>query len=587
MVAAVSFDEITRLLDRLASAKDMSPVVLKTANGTTSIEVAGVFGQKADAAAETNARVIAFISDCVCDASGSGAAQKAEAMLREASGQGGLTAAGCREVLERFSVPERDVEALELFTGQIAESALQSVQFASLPMAVRVAVMHGYKKGLEMLEGVVGLTEAEENGITPQCGLLSLDTLKLAQKTLGATVIAWCNAMRDSLPAGMRQEYQTTVLHAVRTLLQKSKPKLLVAFLDALTLGPLADVHVIQLANSKEFAQFDAAYPLPGGMDGKGPARRVALLREMLFETACRHIRFQKGLSVERLIREAANMLLHTNAPLSLASLQKLYLNSLLRDLPAVEDLRARASVKGFDAEGFHGDFVRDCIARRFSFTAEGFGKLENAIDREQAVARGKRDMEFFEQQKEALAQKMDGTANGAAADGSMDWRSPEVRGSVAMTEEDLNKGREIVMLAIPDRELRMAVTVLTNAAALALFEALFCKDPASGMELLGNHKHMETVYIPADQALRVKAMLYHDGARSMERHGEGDSEIPFGQISFTQFEYCLWLKQRSRKGNKEWQVNRVVVDSIQPFFVPAHLDAEPGDKNASGGQRG
>ena len=583
----MSFDEIARLIDRLASAKDMSPVVLKTANGTTSIETAGAFGQKSDGAAETTARVIAFISDCVCDASGSGAAQKAENMLREAAGQEGLTAARCREVLERFSVPERDVEALELFTGQIAESTLQSVQFAALPMAARVAVMNGYKKGLEMLEGIAGLAEAEENGITPQCGLLSLDTVKLAQKTLATTVAAWCNAMRDSLPEGMSREYQSTVLNAVRTLLQKSKPKLLIVFLDALTLGPLADIHVIQLSNSKEFAQFDAAYPLPGGMDGKGPARRAARLREMLFETACRHIRFQKGLSVERLILEAANMLLHTNAPLSLASLQKLYLNSLLRDLPAVGDLRPRANVKGFDAEGFHGDFVRDCIARRFSFTAEGFGKLENALDREQAVARGKRDIEFFEQQKEALEQKLEGAGNGsagrtqnggaAATDGSTDWSSPEVRGSVAMTAEDLNKGREIVMLAVPDRELRMVVTVLANVGALALFETLYCKDPASGIELLGNHKHMEIVYSPAEQAMRVKAMLYHDGARSMDRHGEGESEIPFGQISFTQFDYSLWLKQRSRKGTREWQVNRVVVDSIQPFFVPVHLNAEPG----------
>lgn len=568
------YTEVVRLLTCLEPFSDSSPVLLKD-SGTQKIFVeASLLDTLGPGARDAVAAVIDFAVRAIRDASGAEAADEAERMLREwADREKHLSAGYLRDLLEQHRLGAKLLDSLESFSKTMPADTLASLKFKEMPLPVRAAIMEGVQKAAEMMETIAGLPEMGDGELRPDSKVLRLETVQKVQKTMAQAIHHWGAAILAALPFGASRRVQVSVLSAIHTLLQATKPKRLTAMLETLTMGVVADIFTMQSAVIREVKQFADQYPLPAGMDGLGPALRLSFLEDLLFESACRYIRVQKGISVPRLVEAEAKMLVSSDSRVAFGSLQRMYLNGLLEDLPDVSELRARANVKGFDVDGLHGDFVRDCIARRFSFSIKGFGKVENAVEREQAVAAGKRDMEFYETKKKELEENQQ-QPNGDSAQ----WERPEARFSASMTEEDLKKARATVIHAIPDPTLRMAVTALANATSLGLLAAFFGTDPGAGILFRGTHKAVAMLFSPDDGTLSVSAMLFHDGLKAMSRINDEPDELDLGRISFTQLEYTAQLKPKRKQSDKDptrWRVSLVTVENIYPYFVPPSASPE------------
>ena len=560
--------EVARLLICLETLKDSSPVQLKDSENQKILIAATLRDILGTGAKDASAAITEYIVRVIRDASGADAANEAEGQLRAWAAQDKCIAAGrLRELLERHRLPPSVIKGLETFVESMPDNALASIKFEEMPLQLQVAVMEGVQKAAGMMETMAGLPEIEEGELKPDSKFVSLGTVQKVQKTLAQATQQWAAALLAGIPRGTSKHIQITVSSAIHKLLQATKPKLLTAMLEALTMGVAADIFTVQSFVIRELKQFADLCPIPAGIDCQSPALQRSLLDDLLFESACRYIRVQKGISVPRLLEAEAKMLVHTDPRIAFGSLQRMYLNSLLEEVPDVADLRARANVKGFDVDGLHADFIRDCIAHRYSFTVMGFGKLENAVEREQAVAAGKRDLEFYEAKK----REMDGKQQAVNAEPAQ-WERPEARFSASMTEDDLNKARSAILHAIPEPTLRMAVTAIANAAGLSLLASFFGKDPGAGVYLQGSHKAVKMQFSPADGTLSVSAMLFHDGLKAMARINDEPDELALGRISFTQMEYTAQLKPKRKKNESDptrWRVSKLTVDNVGPYLVP------------------
>lgn len=589
--------EILHLLALLEPFADTAIIVLKPGpEGSWSLEAERRFirrGGDADALAA----LIRVIGDAVFLDSGPDAADTAEKELWKKAGEKGeLAAAACRKTLIT-SLPDSICLPLQKFTEKMPKDSMQSLGFAELPLETRLAVMHGVEGAVVMMREVTALLEGDDSPYRPGVTSLALSDVERAQKVLAKAIKKWGEALLAPLSALGARRDMPFILAAVRRLIQFTRPKLLLAFIDALTATTVADIFTVQKHVTGELERFAAATPLPRGLDALSYAGLLKNLHELLFDAVCRHISYLKGITVKRLVEGEARMLLQSDIRLTLGNLLRLFFNNLLQDLPAGRELKMRASVKGFDHEGLHADFVRDCIARRDSFSIYGLGALRNAVDRERDVAGSKRDMEFFEQRMEEYAKAViarrgrelqnapdDPEAEELPLVEVPDWERPDVRHSPAMTPDDLKEGRETVMLGIPEIPLRMAVTALANQSALKVIEAFYRKDPGPGVAPRGQYKHMTMTFTPGANELAVSALLFHDTLNAAEREYDPVSvnEVPLGDISFTQIEYTVHLRPRRTPAGTAapgWRAGKVHVDSVFTYLLPCG-QRDPGGRN-------
>jgi hypothetical protein len=578
--------EIMRVLASLDPFADSALVALRPdADGARSLVAEGRSPRRGGDA-EMFSALIRHLGDAVLRDSGPAAAEEAEKLLRDkASRNGELSAAACREVLPAF-LPDSIRGPLADFAQKMPAETLAALNFSRLPVFLRLAVMRGVEEGTAMMRSVTALIEGEDSPFQPGRTYLPLADIRRAQKTLAEAVKSWDAAILASLPARRAGGDVAFILDAVRRLLQFTRPKLMLRFIETVTETPVADVFAVQKHVVAELERFAKTHALPRGLDAFSYARTLGRLHELLFEAVCRHIGYLKGITVKRLVQGEARMLMQSDIRLTVGNLLRLYFNDMIRDLPAARELKMRASVKGFDHEGIHADFMRDCIARRDSFTIHGIGKLRNAADREQAVAGGRRDLEFFEQRMEAYAKAVatrrertpdDGgdMEEGPEAVAPPEWDRPDVRHSPSMTPDDLKAAREGVMLGIPDVSLRMVVTALANQGSLRLLEAFYGRDPGSGVAPRGHYKQMTMTFTPGADELAVSALLFHDTLNAEGRGSAGAGsvdEAPLGDISFTQIEYTAVIRpRRSPEGNcgPGWRVAKVLVDTVFTYLLP------------------
>ena len=459
------------------------------------------------------------------------------------------------------------VSEVSRFAESMPQGALDAVKFEEMPPNFQAAVIQGVEKGVEMMTQVVDIAELDNGALRAGSKSVTVDAVRKAQKVLADSVRKWGNGILDALqPADPEREILFAV-EAVYTLTQAFKPKLLTSFLETMTSGSMADIFAVQGFVIKSIRQFASDNQLSPGIDAKTPVIRFSMLRHFLFEAACRHARRKKGLSVDRLIKQHAQSMLHSNYRDSLGSLLRLYLCGLLENMPNPSELKVRGNVKDFNADGLHAYFIRDCITKRCSFEIEAQGKLKNAHDREQEVARGKRELEFFEKR---LAEAESQPEQERAGDPST-WKRPEVRSSASMTKEDLETACDTFIRAVPDLPRRLSVSMIANLDSLDLPALFFGKDPAAGILLDGTQRHMEMSFSPTELSLSISAMLFHDRLRAVERTGDFESEVELHKSSFTQLDYTVFLRQQVYQDGKHapfWRVNKVRVDIVAPYLV-------------------
>lgn len=460
------------------------------------------------------------------------------------------------------------------FVENMPQSALDAANFQDMSPEFQAAVVWGVEKGLDMMARVAEAAELEDGAARSEGAPLSLDAVRQTQKILADSVGKWGDGILNALQSADPERDALLAGEIVYALIRAVKPKRLATFLETMTVGGVADVFTVQRFVVKSIERFicaDRAYP---GFDAKTPILRIAMLRRFLFEAACRRARQTKGLSVDRFVKEEARAALQSNHRDSLGALLKRRMNGLLAQMPDPSELKPRIEVNDFTADGIHAYFIRDCIARRCSFAIEGRGRLKNAHDREQEVAGGRRELEFYEKRLQEAEKQFELTGTGDPSN----WKRPDVRASASMTKEDLRAACDAVMLAIPDPVLRQAVTAIANLSVLDLATLFFGKDPAAGILLEGNHRHMDMTFSPDAVSLNVDAMLFHDGVRAVERSEKFETEIELSKSSFTQLDYTVLLrrqKPRDGKNGSSWRVNKVVVNIAAPYLVAADAPDE------------
>ena len=453
-------------------------------------------------------------------------------------------------------------------------AALEAVKFQEMPSNLQAAVMCGVGKCLEMMTQVVETAELDGGALRAGSKSVPLETLRTAQKALSDSVKKWGDGILDALQPTDPEREIPLAGDLVYTVAQAAKPKLLASFLETMTSGCMADIFAIQRFVIKSLEQFAEENRVSPGINAKIPAVRYSLLHQFLFAAACRHARVKKGLSADRLVKEEAKSMLRSNHRDSLGSLLRLYLNGLLETLPAPSELKPRVTVKECSADGMHANFARDCIARRCSFAIDGTGKLQNAQDREQEVARGRRDLEFYEKSLEEAGKDSGGKEGGDPTK----WKRPVVRSSASMTQEDLQAACNAFIQAIPDLTQRLAVTTIANLGSLDLAALFFGKDPAAGILLDGTQRHMDISCSSEGLVLDISAMLFHDRLRAVERTGDFESEVDLSKSSFTQLDYTIslrTLRHQDGKNDPRWRVHKVSVEIAAPYLVP--FDDPPG----------
>lgn len=543
-------------------------VLLKNIKGEDILEAAGILGKLKYNADEGN-RLINFLAEAISQEAGTAVADDFE---KEASSHNQfLTAGYYRDALRRHALNASTAAALKKFIEQVPEDVLSSLKFAELFPHCQVAVMHGTQKGLELMQAVSGLHEVDDGILKADASLVPLESMQKAQKILAKALKDWFAAMVSVLPAHCREQDLPLIKKMVFSLLLVLHAEASEALLETLTTGPIGDIFTVQSAVVKAFTGFAEDVDLPSGIDGKGPDRILRVIREFLFAVACRRIKRQNKAADTEAVRVEASALVQPDARKSMARLLMLFLNNLLRELPPEKDLRPRANVKGFDAEGFHADFVRDCIAKRFSFTIEHHGKVDNLLEREAAVGRGKKDLEFYEQQ----LQKMIDSGQEKQA---KKWAPPEVRTSSSMTEKDLKAAQAFVMHGINDRDMRMAITAIASQDSLKLFEAFYGKEPATGVICEIADRQMAINVVPRRAEFFITAEVHNSRIQSLERHGDGEDSMEFNWVNFFQFEYSGRLqreKNASDPSGRRWRVCAVEVELMVPHLM-APADTSP-----------
>lgn len=556
---------IAVLLGRFEGMRETDAVVLRNAGGNPVIEPARLLGKLGNEA-EGNSELIRFLSGVIFQEAGAHAADEFEREALAACGSGGrLTAGYCRNALRRYALDSATLAALKAFIEEGPEELLASLDFAGLSPYGQAAVMGGVRKGVELMRAVSELAGSENGMLGPGGAVITLDVVRKAQRVLAKSLKDWSAAFLESLAVHGRERELPRVAAVTYGVLLARHEEAAEYTLDTLTSGPVADIFTMQGAAVRVFTRFAGDTALPPGIDGKGPAVRRRLLRDFLFVTACRRIRKRDGAGDEDSVRAEADALLRPGVPEAMARLLTLFLNGLLRDLPSEKELRTRANVRGFDAEGFHADFTRDCIARRHSFTVEHHGKMENALEREAAVGRGRRDMEFYEKQLEEMIRT-------GREDQARKWAPPVVRTSAAMTEEDLKSAQAFIMRGVPDRDMRMAVTAIANQGGLGLFEAFCGREPATGVMFESTDRQAVIIFSPRKGEFSVRAEVHNDRMRAVDRSGDGEDELELGWVNFFLLEYKGALKRSKDAAcpsGGRWTVCGVTVDVLAANLLP------------------
>lgn len=561
---------------------------MKEIDGLKSIQPARMVIREGFSAEDAAGQLASFFEQVIRDEAGDEAADAAAAdMAAHIAGSKALSVAYCRRVLGG-ALDAGSGDDLQSFIRRMPADTLRSLRFAEKQTHVQLAVMQGLVQGVAMMREVLALQDQEDGAFRPGVSSLSPEALKSAQSALARHIHGWASAILELLPRTTLANDLKETMACVRRLMQTTHPKLLLAFLEALTAGPLSDVFIMQTALVKILADFADRRRLPPGMDVRGPFLRYAMLRELLFEAALRHVRYLKGLSVPRLVEAEAKMMLHVDVRIAFGSLFRLYLNYLLERVPREEALKERKLVAGFDYDGIHRDFIRDCIARRFSCTIAGWGRLPNAVDREQAVAGSRRDLKFYENKMSEVCEQLEllqkAREEGAEDDISVPdithWQRPDVRNTVRMTDEDKTEACGAMVAAIRERGERMAVSAMANEACFGLLRAFYGSEPATGLFMESGFQHLDVHVTPGEVKLDINAMLFFDALVSMEAPPACGQEITdpphldLAPISFTQLECEVQLKRRDAADSQEpeWRALKVQVSALNSFLVPVSV---------------
>lgn len=559
--------DIAFLLNRFESMDANERVVLKKNKETPGVATAGLLDKLGGSGGTGGDELIAYLGEVVSRESGPSSAGEMEKLLRNAlEANKVLTVGQCRTALRRYALKTGDAAALKEFLAGISEGVLTFLKFSSLSPYCQLAVMRGVQGGLELMQAVEGLLELDEGVLRPDSQALPLESVQKAQRILAKGLKDWATAMISALPERTMEQELPRARKIVYLLLQALHADKMGAFVNSLSAGPVADIFAMQGAALKSLNSFASELPLPPGIDARAPARRRRMLCEMLYWALCRRFEKQLGTTAEE-AKARATALIQPDVRVCMGRLLKLFLNHLLSELPSEKELRPRASIKNFDAEGFHADFVRDCIARRYSFTIEGFGKLDNALEREAAVGSGKRDIEFFEKKLEEML-------NSGQKEQAKNWTRPEVRTSASMTESDLRSSQELAMRGIPDRNMRMAITRIANQGSLGLFEAFYGKEPSIGANFESSDKQMLIRFLPRRSEFFVEAMLHNGKIKATERREggeEGDDEMDISGVNFFHLEYSCMLKKEQDKasGKVRWEAASVTVEVLSLNMLP------------------
>jgi len=555
---------IVSLLERLSEMNENDAVVLKNVDGEQVFEAASILG-KLSLNKEARNNLLGFLSEIVLREAGANAADQCEQEARAFfNANGCLTAGYCLSMLRRYALTASATAALEKFIGQIPEDVFPHSKFTALLPHYQVAVMLGVQKGLEVVNNIAGLYEIDSGTLKPGGSFLAVSTIQKAQKTLVKTIGDWQTTVSNALPLQSRKRDFPLIKRLVFKLLLAMHAEPAERLLEILTTGPLGDIFRLQGASVKVFTDLGREVALPSGIDAKGPEHMQHIFREFLFSAACQRIKNHKESVDMETVRAEAEALLLPDVCSVMARLLVLFLNDLLRGLPAEKELNPKAAVGGFDAQGFHVDFVRDCIAKRYSFSIESFGKVPNALEREAAVARGMRDMEFHEWH----VQKM---INNGKEEEAMQHTPPAVRTSAAMTEEDLKAAQKLIASAIPARDMRMAISAIANQASLALFEAFYCKEPATGVNFEIDGRQVSIGVTPRGE-FSITAELYCRRVQSIERHGIGEEEMELNWPNLCRLQYIGKLKHEkaaSHPSGKRWEVLAVNVEVLTVRLTP------------------
>ena len=556
--------DIALLLKRLFEMNGADLVVLKNTQDNQSVKVAGIH-DKLSFSEEACNNLINFFAGIVLREAGAKAAEEwengAQAFFKA---HRGLTADYCRNMLRRYALNTHTSAALEKFVGQMPEEMASSLKFDALLPHCQVAVMHGVQKGLEMMKAVDGLYEIDDGLLKSDASFLSVATIQKAQKILAAAIKKWVAAVTNALPEHSRGKELPKVKRIIFKILALAHKEASERLLETLTTGPIGDIFTLQGAAVRSFTELAKTVSLPAGIDAKGPEHVQHVFREFLFVVACGLIKEQKESDDAAMVSAEAEALLRDDVRSAMARLLTLYLNGLLRELPEEKDLRQKTNVKGFDVKGIHTDFVRDCIINRDFFSIEGFGKVANSLDRESAVARGRRDLEFYGQQIEEMISK------GKERE-TKKWKPPEVRTSASLSEDDLKMAQRSLMRGIPARGMRMAVTLIANRTSLALFEAFYGQEPATGVNFASDAKQMFITFASRGE-FSIVAELHNSHIESIESHGGGDDTMEIYWPNFFCLEYAGRLIQEadpSRPSGKCWQVRAVNVGVLAARLTP------------------
>jgi hypothetical protein len=558
----VEMMDIAFLLRRFSEMNESDIVVLRDAKGEPQLEAAGMLGKLRQNPEEAG-RLVSFLTEAVSQASGAAAADDFEKEVRSQDRQ--PTAGYWRNVLRRYALNASASAALKKFVEETPENVLAALKFEELLPHCQAAVMNGVRKGIELMRDLSALPELDGGLLKPGVSCVPLETVQKAQKILAKASRDFFAALAGDLPEHSREQDLPLIKKAVFNLLLHGHAQSAESLLDALCAGPSGDIFAVQGAVVKSFTNFAKGADLPSGIDGEGPDQALRALREFVFMAACRRIKKRDGSPDAQAVRAEAASLAQPDALTAMARLQTLFLNALLRDLPAEKELRPRANVKGFDAEGLHADFVRDCIAKRYSFTIEFQGKVDNLLEREAAVGQGKKDLEFYEQQ---LKKMIDSGQEKEVKK----WAPPQVRSSASMTEKDLKAAQEFIARGIPERDMRMAATALANTGSLKLFEAFFGKDPAAGVSFEVADRQMNIVFVPRKSEFSIRAELHNSRMQSVDRHGEGDDFVEFDWVNFFQMEYSGRLKREkdaSHPSGNRWTVQALEVNLLASHLMP------------------
>jgi hypothetical protein len=562
---AVKIMDIAFLLRLFGGMNESEVVTLKDGKAGPVLEAAGIVGILRYNA-EACAKLINFLSAIISQEAGGGVADEFEKEARAfCEVNHCLTVAYCRDALHRHALSSGDAAALKKFVDQMPEALVSAVNLTALFPHCQMAVMRGVQKGVEMMRAVVELAELDKGVLKPGGYSLPLDSVKKTQKVLTKAIRDWLAAVIEALPAHSRERDLPLVKKSAFRIMLVLHAELAEQCLETLTTGPIGDIFTVQGAVVKDFSNFAKETELPSGFDGKGPDHMQRVMREYLCAAACRQIKKRSAAADLESIRAEAALLVRPNVHEAMARLLTLFLNDLLSDLPSEKELRPRANVKGFDAEGFHADFIRDCIAKRYSFTIEYYGKVENVLEREAAVGRGKKDLEFYTEQLEKMIR------NGQEKEVKK-WAPPVVRTSAAMTEKDLKAAQEFIMQGVKERDMRIAVTAIANQASLALFECFYGKEPATGVTFESGDKQMAINFTPRKGEFSIKAELHNHRMQSVERHGDGEEEIEFKWVNFFLLEYNGRLKReedRSLPSGRRWRVCGVNVEVSAAHLLP------------------